>query len=333
MQQVTSINVENLPKIGYKKSDQERNEEFRKNESYIYENTPLTDIKVGADKLSNDLVTYFPKALSGSKNSDFYEYLSLGIVPYIIGSATMIGLYCAANHKYGAGDKTAANALAKRMGMGVILYGIGKWAHQKLARTGVYGSTGINLNWRYNKKVNELPEPGEEKGHTRLQKPGVFDSVAFFRSDLIEKYSEMEHQDAYYYWDKILKKAGFKEKQNDPKQLASEKIRGVKSRTTALESMGKYIVAATGVAYGFQKAFGDMKLKNPKSIVKAFKDAAKQLWQGNPRNFATKHFGKALVIASVVSTLLSWIIPSAAFKHNPETMKSRIDANKESEVC
>ena len=333
MQQITSPSVDKLPKIGYLVSNEEKKEKFYKNESHIHKQGPLTGLKAGVHKLTNDVFTYFPKGFSGSKNSDFYEYLSMGMVPNLIGSAMLISLYTAANYLFNGQDKIAAGKAGKMMGAGVVLYGVGKWAYQRLARAGIKASTGIDLDMRYVNKVNELPEPGQEKGLVRTQYPGVFDSVQFYRNDLLAKDAELNHNDVYYHDDKIVKKAGFKDKLHAPNQTASDKIRKVKARTTALENIGKYIVAATGVALGSQKAFGDITWK-PKDILKAFKEGAKQLWEGAEKGgWIAKKGGRALVIASGVATLLTWLIPTIGFKHNANTVKTKVDTNKEYEVC
>lgn len=333
MQQITGPNIENLPKTGYLVDHKEKKEEFYKNESHIHKQTLLTGVKADAHKLYNDVFTYFPKAFAGSKNSDFYEYLSLGMVPYIIGSVTLVALYCAANGKFNDMDKAKADAAAKTLGAGVALYAAGKWAYQRLARAGIKASTGVDLDMRYVKKINELPEPGQEKGLVRVQYPGVYDSVQFYRCDLLSKDAEINHGNVYYHDNKIVKKAGFKDKQNAPNQMASKKIREVKARATALENIGKYIVAATGVAYGFQEAFSNIKFKQPRTIITALKDGAVQLWNGTPRNFVTKNYGKLLVAGSALATLLTWLIPTIGFKHNPNTIKTKVDTNKEYEVC
>ncbi len=333
MQQIQSPSVENLPKIGYYVSKDEKKEKIYQTESHIHKQGPLSGIKVEAHKLSNDILTYFPKGFAGSKNSDFYEYLSLGKVPYLIGSAMLIGLYCLSNGKFNSKDAAAAGKYANRMGAGVVLYGLGKWASQKLTHIGIKLTTGVPLDLKLLNKVNELPENGQEKGVVRTQYPGVLDSADFPRKDKTALYGELEHNDIYYFEDQILKKAGYKTKQNDPGQTAWPKIRQVKVRTTALENFSKYITAATGVALGFQEAFGNIKLKNPKSILTALKEGAKELWKGTDRNAITKNYGKALVIASAASTLLAWLIPTIGFKTKPDTMKSKVDKNKEYEVA
>lgn len=333
MQQISSPSVENLPKIGYFVNNEEKKEKYYKNESHIPKKDLFLGAKAEVHKLHNDIFTYFPKAFAGSKNSDFYEFLSLGKVPNLIGSATLIALPLAANRFFNAQDAKYAGISGRQAAAGVVLYAIGKWAYQKLARTAINASTSIDLDMKYVNKKNELPEPGQDKGLVRTQYPGVYDSFQFFRSDLLTKDGEMNHGNAYHYDDKVTKKAGFKDKLNASNQTASEKIRGVKARTTALENIGKYVVAATGVLYGFQEAFGNISLKQPRSILTALKDGAAQLWRGTDRNVFTKHFGKAMVIASVAVTALTWLIPTIGFKNKPNTIKTQIDTKKEFEVC
>ena len=333
MQQVSNVNYENLPKIGYYASAKNKKEKIYKTEAHIPKQGPLTDLKVGAHKLYNDIFTYYPKGFRGSKNSNFYEYLSLGMVPYIVGSCMLIGLYGLATGKYNSFDKDKALKFAKRSGAGVVLYGIGKWLSKKVAHTGIHASTGINLDWKLLNKINEFPENGQEEGFVRIQYPGVFDSADFPRKDKTALWGELEHGNIYAYEDKILEKAGYKTKQNAPNQTAWPLIREVKVRTTALENISKYVVAATGVALGFQKAFENIKLKDPSSILKALKDGIKQLWNGKDRSFITKHYGKALLGASVIATLLTWLIPTHYFKSKPDTMKAKVDTKKEFEVA
>ena len=344
MQPVTSVNVENLPNVGYLVSDKEKKEKFFKNESHIYKQGPLEGVKVGAHKLYNDVLTYYPKGFVGSKNSDFYEYLSLGMVPNIIGSLMLMASYGLVNYKFSADDARFANISFKQAASGVVLYALGKWAFQKFARTVINKFTDVNIDLFYKKQVIELPELGQEKGLVRTQYPKVYDSVQFYRSDLLTKDGELNHNNAYYHDDKIVRKVGYKDKKNASNQMASEKIRGVKARTTALENIGKYVLAATGVALGSQNAFGKIDLKSPRTIVNAFKEGAVELWKGRDIDVKTtgigkimkslyKHSGKGLVIASAVMAFLTCLIPILAFKHKPDFMKDKVDTKKEYEVC
>ena len=342
MQQVQSPSVDSLPRIGYYVSKEEQKQKFIKNESHIHKQGPLSGVKAGAHKLTNDFLTYFPKGFAGSKNSDFYEYLSLGMVPYVVGSSMLIALYGAARNAFNSTDACAAGMGYRKMAAGVIAYAVGKWASTKLSRTLVNASTGVDLDLLYIKKINELPEPGQEKGLVRIQYPGVYDSAEFFRKDLLAKDAELNHGNVFALDDKKAKKAGFDEKLNNPGQMVNDKTRKLKIRATALENIAKYVVAATGVAFGAQKSFEVMKLPKLNSlsnavsfvsgIAKTVVEAGKELWHGTDRNVITRNYGKVLIGASVVTTLLAWLIPTIGFKSNPNTMKSKVDTNKEYEV-
>ena len=334
MSQVNSVNLESIPKNTYLVSKDEKKEKFYKNESHIHKQGPLTGLKAGVHKLTNDIFTYFPKGFQGSKNSDFYEFLSLGMVPYILGSITMVALYGLCNKQLQLADKPFALGNIKNVGMGTALYALGRWITPKISHTMIHAITGIPLDLKYINKVNELPEAGREKGIVRTQYPGVYDSVQFYRSDLLSKDAELNHGNIYYHDDKIAKKAGFKDAHDaSTNQIAGPKIRAVKARATAIENIAKYITAGTGVALGFQEAFSNLNLKQPKTWLKTFKEGFTQLWRGNDRSFLTKNAGKAMILMSILGTTLSWLVPAMGFKKNPETMKSKVNTEKEFEVC
>ncbi len=342
MQQIKNINIENPVNKGYTVDKEGQKENYYKTESHLYKQDMFSGIKAGAHKLTNDVFTYFPKGFSGSKNFNFYEYLSMGMVPYILGSATLIALSKAANKCFNIQDAKFANDAAKTMGAGVILYGLGKWASKKISRTLINASTGVDLGMTYINKSVEIPENGRKEGIIRTQYPGVYDSIEFYRNDLLKRDAQLNHENIFYYDDKVAKKAGYGDRLNSPEGVTADKIRRLKSRAGALENIGQYIAAATGVALGAQKSFQDLhffkgfNLKAIKgtmfSVVNALKNGVKQLWAGTDRNIFTKHYGKAMLVATVAATLLDWIIPTIAFKHKPNTMKSKIDDTKECEV-
>lgn len=345
-----SISIDKLPEKGYYVSKKEQKEKYYHEESHIHEQNLLTGVKVGAHKLYNDVFTYFPKGFKGSKNSDFYEFLALGSVPYLIGSAMLYASYGAANKAFNSADKFSANQVKTAMGAGIVLYGLGKAVSRTLSRTLINSSTNVNLNLKCLNKAYEVPEPGQEKGLVRVQYPGVWDSCEFPRTDLLSKDAEINHNDRNYHNDRIAQKLGSGEKLNSPEQLTDKKAREVKVRATALENILGYVPAALGVAIGSQDGFrniefkkvfkGDNKLinfKNAKnnivSLGEGFAQSCKMLWKGDGRNSLTKNFGKAMIIGGVAATVLNWLIPVIGFKTNPNTMKSKIDNKKDYEVC
>ena len=51
----------------------------------------------GFHRTSNAFLEYPAKGLKGDINSNFYEFLAMGRVPYLIGSGTFIGVFNAAS--------------------------------------------------------------------------------------------------------------------------------------------------------------------------------------------------------------------------------------------
>lgn len=350
MQQV--VNYDNFSDTGYFSSKPMRVEKHNKEESHLIKQTPLTVLRTDLHHLNSDIFTYFPKAFAGSKNSDFHEFLSLGMVPYLVGTATMIACYGFGKGKANANSAKFIGQAMTSTAAGAVLYGLCKRFSKRITRALINASTNVNLDERYIKKVDEIPENGRS-GVVRWQYPEVYGSVEFPRIDLKEADGDLNHNDKNYHSDKIAKKLGYKEKLASAGQLTDKKAREVKTRATALENILGYVPAALGVAIGSQKGFANLSLSkvfnfNPKlnlpfvnfktlgsnitNIAIAFKDSCKQLWQGNSRNALTKNFGKALAVGTLASMLLTWLIPVIAFKKKDDTMKSKIDTKKEFEV-
>ena len=117
-----------------------------------------TGLKIQSDKLKNAFTKYPKKGFKGSKNANFYEFLTMGMVPYLTGSAMMIGVFNFASKFFNTEAATNSAKLGKRMGLGVVLYGLGKTLSKKLIEKPVKMKYGIDVNLPYKKVINELPE-------------------------------------------------------------------------------------------------------------------------------------------------------------------------------
>ena len=62
-------------------------------ESEILPNTLKTRVLQKMDKTMNAVIEYPVKGLKGDINSDFYEFLSMGIIPYVAGSAMFMLMF------------------------------------------------------------------------------------------------------------------------------------------------------------------------------------------------------------------------------------------------
>jgi len=314
-------------------------------ESHIVKKHPFIGAKNTMRKLGNSVFYYAPKGMKGSVNSNFHEYLSMGLIPYVTGSAVLIGLFNFTNVFFAHQDKASANFKGAQMAAGVVLYGLGKWLGNKLITKGVHAKTGIDMDMPYEKVVNELPDyKGDEK--TLYREPHkVYESVEFPRWDLLNQMGEREGN-RYKYWDKIAKKMGHKEKLNSPDQEVQPKIKKVITKARAAQSISSFLWAATGVALGAQKPFGHIfnfspkaitlgaKLKEfPKKFGSALVQSTKDLYTGKNAdgviNKKSRAMGRTLIFATLASTALGIANACIGFKAKKENGKVVFDPRKE----
>lgn len=306
-------------------------------EDRIIKKTPLTGARIMADKVTKDIFVYAPKGMQGSKNSNFYEYLSLGIVPYITGSAMMIATSLAATKFFNPNDAKASGMMGKGVAMGVLLYAAMKWAANKVMNKGTQLITGVDMDMPYKKVINELPENGREKVVTEFHR--VFESVDFPRWDLINKQGE-ENGNRYEFYDKIAEdKLGCEEPLNAPDQVVQPLIKQALTKAMAARSIASFLWAAVGVSIAAQKPFSEFlgfnfksgvwnTLKHlPMNFINAFAKSAQQLWKGSTAKSGI--VGKGLIIAAGAATVLGLLNVKRGYKIDKKQSETKIDYKKD----
>ena len=312
------------------------------------------------DRASNSLIEYPYKGFRGDVNSDFYEFLSMGMIPYVAGSAMFMTMFNLLNKHL----TPKASLNGKKMGLGVLLYGLGKTLSPDLVTRPVAWSTGVDIELPYNDVFCTLPtKPGAEANiDHKHQHKKVYDSIEFFRKDLIAKdpkYGKM-------YYDRIARKLGMGDDLNDSVTETTPIIRSIVSSTKTAKSLSSYAWAGIGVGIAVQncwadffKAFSDRskyhaksdesflskvggKLTNTaknsynltKTFGKTFGKACKTLWTGQEgtKGFM-KHAGKAWILGTVALTAGSvWNVIHRAKQMGKLANKDLIDRNEESTV-
>ena len=307
-------------------------------EDHIIKKTPLTGARIVADKLVKDIFTYAPKGMQGSKNSNFYEYLSLGMIPYIVGSGMMVATTVAATKFFNPNDAKASKMIGKSAALGVAFYAVMKWLGGKLMEKGTQAITGVDMAMPYKKIISELPENGKEKVSTEFHR--VFESVDFPRWDLINKQGE-EKGNRYEYYDKIAKdKLGCEEPLNAPDQVVQPLIKQALTKAMAARSIASFLWAGVGVAIASQKPFAEEFLnfsKNsgilntlkhlPRNFAEVFVKSAKQLWNGSTAKSGM--VGKGLIIAAGASTILGLLNVKRGYKIDKKQSETKIDYKKD----
>jgi len=329
-------------------------------ESVILPNTLNTRIWQKYDKTLNAMTEYPAKGLKGDVNSDFYEFLSMGIVPYLIGSGMFMAMFNLL-HKH---LTPKASLTGKKMGLGVVLYGIGKTLSNDLVTRPVAISTGVDIELPYRNIYCTLPtKPGAEADidHKHQQRK-VYDSIEFFRKDLIQK--DPAYGKAYY--DKIAHKLGLGDNNNDSVTEVTPIIQSIVASTKTAKSLSSYAWAGLGVCVAAQNCWQDFfkavsdrnkyiakpnegffskvggklvnTLKNAislsKTFGKTFFKACKTLWTGEDiKGNIRKHAGKAGILLTAALTIgTTWNVIHRAKQMGKLANKDLIDKNQESTV-
>ena len=329
-------------------------------ETRILPNTIGTRLEQGTQKTMSAFIDYPVKGLKGDINSNFYEFLTMGTVPYILGSAMFMVVFNALNlgKHLGARDAKAASTLGKKMALGVVLYGVLKNISKNLVTKPIKLATGVDTEMPYQNKVYNLPKGAGENAEIEVQwqQRKVFDSKEFFRKDLLDR----------TYFDNVAKKIGLGENLNDSISETTPIIQNIVATSNTAKTLSSYCWAAVGVCLAMQDSWSEFfnaysnraryhagknegffsklvgKTKNFgkntwymfKELIKAFGKSFKQLWNGDPahRGFM-KHSGKALLGLATLATVGLTANSIVKAKNMAKNKNSKtIDNTKESTV-
>ena len=249
----------------------------KNSESQIVPNTLRTRVLQKYDKTLNAMTEYPVKGFKGDVNSDFYEFLSMGIIPYLVGSGMFMAMFNLINKHL----SEKASLRGKKMGLGVIFYGIFKTLSNDLVTRPVAIGTGVDIELPYRNVYCTLPtKPGAEAviDHKHQQRK-VYDSIEFFRKDLIEK----DPKFSVKYYDGIAKKLGMGEDLKDSVTETTPIIQSIVASTKTAKSLASYCWGALGVCLAVQDCWAD--------FFKAFSSRPKYI-SANNENFFSKMGGK-----------------------------------------
>ena len=309
----------------------EKEQEAELPESRVLPNTVSTRIRQKFQKTTNAFLQYPLKGLKGDVNSDFYEFITMGIVPYLIGSGMFMAMFNLVNKHLEPKSRVLAGINGKKMALGVVLYGLFKSLSPDLVTRPIYWGTGVDIEHPIEHVYYPLPkEPGESANiMPQIQQRKIYDSKEFFRKDLIQKDLGKE------YYDNIAKKVGLGEDLNDSVTETTPIIQSVVSTAKTAKTFSSYAWAGVGVGLAVQDNWIDFfnaisnrrhhiskpgetfaskmgnKLKNfgkntihiSKSFGRSFCGAFKTLWTGAPGTHGfKKHAGKAWLLFTMALT-------------------------------
>ncbi len=292
----------------------QENEDLRYSHDKILKNNFLNRTRIGVDKFSNALTLYPAKGLKGSKNSNFYEFLTMGTVPYIAGSATMMAVFNTASKHFSPFQQTKAKPLGFKMGLGVLFYGVMKELAKPLVTRPVAMLTGVDTELPMAKFVYELPENVNDTDITSIEYHKAYESVDF--PPIFGMPSRSAKRQNYF--NHIAKKFGIGENLNDAEQEVKPRIKEIVVKTNFVKTISSNLWAAVGVGLAMQKPwetyqkvatlkFWDTKnfKKSMKILGKSALGSAEQFYTGEgAKTTLGKYSGKMLLATAGLSTIL-----------------------------
>lgn len=302
---------------GFGKLDKEE----LKNHPILIENTFANNISMKWDEFTNAMTLYSAKGLLGSVNSNFYEYLTMGRIPALIGGLMFISVFNSANkHFNNPADRFNASQFGRKMALGVIFYALAKNISQSFITKPVKWVTGVDVNEPYAELKFRLPEFKNDTDLTSLEYHRVLESIEFPRWEL--KYGKTDKNENVNEWfDKIAKKNGLGTSLKDSDQEVKPKVKEFVAKTSFAKTFSSYLWAATGVGVALQESWNEFfniatpKFGKTKRFVKSMKILPEVLWNSMrdfyngkscTNNSVLKHSGKFLLGASVLSSVVGF---------------------------
>lgn len=293
---------------------EQKPQQLKYHKDTLLENNFKTKLEIKGDQFKKAFTTYPAKGLKGDKNANFYEFLTMGTVPYLLGSASLMAVFNLANKYFTPFAQSKAGSIGKKMALGVAMYGVAKEASKSLVNVPVKAMTGVDTEMPYAKVVEGFPKFEGDKNTKSIEYHKVFESVEFPRYDLLYG-KTLEDRNSYY--DKVAKKLGLGENLASSDKEVKPRLKEIIARSNAAKSISSYMWAATGVGVAIQqpwdnfftattKGQGFAKVKNVvRSFGNNFVKSVKDLWTGgaNPTT-VQKYTGKALIGLAVASTVI-----------------------------
>ena len=317
-------------------------EELKKHPILI-ENTLPNRMRIEWEKFTNALIVYPARGLEGSKNSNFYEFLTMGTIPYLVGSAMLMAVFNGANKLFAAHKEVQhASKFGNKMALGVLFYGLFKNISKSFVTTPVKWMTGVDTEEPYAELKYKLPEFKDDTDLTNLEYHKVLESIEFPRWDVWYG-DEAKGEPRNFRFDKMAKQMGLGTNLNDSDQDVKPRIKEIAVKTGLAKSISSYLWAAVGVGIAVQKPWDKFfpiatakfwKIKpffrTIKTFGSAFKESTVDFLKGtnSEPGFIPKHSGKFLAGLALLTTIAGVLnvvrTPDNSKKITPENV---IDKN------
>lgn len=204
-------------------------------------------------QVTSAFTEYPAKGFKGDKKSSFYEFLQMGTVPYLVGSAMFMGIFNGASKYFPNFNKKGSRALGNKLALGVVFYGLAKNLSKSFITTPVKMATGIDTEMPYEKISYTCPETPGGYPTAQYEQHNVMESHDFPRFDLL--YDLKKDKPRNYYYDRIAEKNGLGRNLEASDAEVKPMIKDVISRSNTAKSLSTYMWGAVGVMLAAQPSW------------------------------------------------------------------------------
>jgi hypothetical protein len=299
---------------------------------YVYQPTVKNKVQ-STVSTAKSLPDYFNRGLKGDPDSNFYEFIKMSKLPYLLGGPGLVATIMAGSNLF----DIKANKAAKFNGKGMALGCAGYYLMSAIAKACIDKplkmARGLDLNHPIN--TVSFNRPHDKEGHSTFkdEKHSLFESSKFIRWGFVSP------DEPDFNYKEIQRKMGIPEDANNPDAM----MRPIISSTIKRANSWKYLTSAfavmLGVGLGNQKALKEdfmtgivSSIKNTKkvsvkNIANGFKTKVAQpiknsfvsLWKGS-ETLGSKVTGKVAILgflASVAAANVS-ILSNSKVKQDKE---------------
>jgi len=300
----------------------------KKLKSKILSNDPLTKLKVEFKKAAK-LPEYAYRGLKGDPDANFYEYLSLGKIPYFIGGPLLAAVFAFGATRANPQARASSVKRAKQIAVGVAFYYTGAELAKKVIDIPVKLFRGVDLNHPYENVVDCRAVSKTGDSPKKIEYHKVPESVDFTRWDLMTGDESKNNGKAVNeQFDKLAKKFGIDKNVQDSDATLKGSIKKLIISSTAFKYMLTAPFVVLGVALAGQEAWGNignglkqniknmfaksnLNIKERASIagkiikgnlLTPMKESFKTLWGAKG---APNKIGRAIILTSAIAPILA----------------------------
>jgi len=300
----------------------------QKLKSKILDDDFITKFNVEVKKTAK-LPEYAYRGLKGDPDANFYEYLSLGKIPYFLGGPMLAAVFAFGMTRKNTQANSSASIKTKKIAVGVALYYIGVELAKKVIDIPVKLFRGVDLNHPFKNVVECRAVSKDGTSPQKVEYHKVPESADFTRWDLMTGDESINNgKNVTEKFDKLTAKFGIDKNVQNSDATLKGSIKKLIISSTAWKYMLAFPFVMLGVALAAQDAWGNLgngigenikNLFNSKATIKQKQSKAKEIIKGNlitpmkesfkslwgTDNWKNNKFGKAIILVSAIAPILA----------------------------